>query len=325
MHGGAPCPCSALDDLLVDQAARAHRAQPRLRAGARVRRAACASRSTGASLQRTHRGSPFAARVLHAGRGARRRATGRPAAPRARAEAHWRRADAKRLRSRRRSRRRPVRDPIGGIDYVRAHLEEALATEPRRRGRPACRGRRRTSSCITGSVRHRRAHEPSSTSRPRSRSDFAVRNDDLVVSLRRGRRPTRRRMIRVAAFGDCHVGADTSGPLATHLEPVNEHADVLLVAGDLTKCGTEATRPGCSSMSSRDVASRSSRCSATTTTTPTRSTASSSVLERGRRPRARRRLGRRSRSAARRSASPARRDSAAASPARAAASSASRR
>jgi osmotically-inducible protein OsmY len=24
-----------------------------------------------------------------------------------------------------------VRDPIGGIDYVRAHLEEALATDPR--------------------------------------------------------------------------------------------------------------------------------------------------------------------------------------------------
>ena len=46
-------------------------------------------------------------------------------------------------------------------------------------------------------------------------------------------------MIRIAAFGDCHVGVDTCGRLAPHLEPVNDHADVLLIAGDLTKCGTK--------------------------------------------------------------------------------------
>ena len=46
-------------------------------------------------------------------------------------------------------------------------------------------------------------------------------------------------MIRIAAFGDCHVGADTCGRLRRHLEPVNEHADVVLIAGDLTKCGTK--------------------------------------------------------------------------------------
>jgi Icc-related predicted phosphoesterase len=47
-------------------------------------------------------------------------------------------------------------------------------------------------------------------------------------------------MIRVAAFGDCHVGADTHGRLRAHLQHVHEHADVLLLAGDLTKCGTVA-------------------------------------------------------------------------------------
>ena len=47
-------------------------------------------------------------------------------------------------------------------------------------------------------------------------------------------------MIRVAAFGDCHVGADTRGRLRAHLQHVHEHADVLLLAGDLTKCGTVA-------------------------------------------------------------------------------------
>jgi Icc-related predicted phosphoesterase len=45
-------------------------------------------------------------------------------------------------------------------------------------------------------------------------------------------------MIRVAAFGDCHVGADTRGRLRANLQHVHEHADVLLLAGDLTKCGT---------------------------------------------------------------------------------------
>ncbi|MGH8977429.1 MAG: metallophosphoesterase family protein [Acidimicrobiia bacterium] len=47
-------------------------------------------------------------------------------------------------------------------------------------------------------------------------------------------------MIRVAALGDCHVGADTSGRLQRSIGSVNDAADVLLVAGDLTKCGTEA-------------------------------------------------------------------------------------
>ena len=47
-------------------------------------------------------------------------------------------------------------------------------------------------------------------------------------------------MIRVAAFGDCHVGADTRGRLRANLQCVHEHADVLLLAGDLTKCGTVA-------------------------------------------------------------------------------------
>lgn len=44
-------------------------------------------------------------------------------------------------------------------------------------------------------------------------------------------------MIRIAAFGDVHVGADSRGHLAPHLEGLEDHADVLLVAGDLTKRG----------------------------------------------------------------------------------------
>ena len=44
-------------------------------------------------------------------------------------------------------------------------------------------------------------------------------------------------MIRVAAVGDIHVGADSAGRLRPHLEQVGDEADVLLLAGDLTRVG----------------------------------------------------------------------------------------
>ncbi len=45
-------------------------------------------------------------------------------------------------------------------------------------------------------------------------------------------------MIRLAAVGDLHVGIDSAGSLAPALVGVEEVADVLLLAGDLTKMGT---------------------------------------------------------------------------------------
>lgn len=45
-------------------------------------------------------------------------------------------------------------------------------------------------------------------------------------------------MIRVAAVGDVHVGVDSVGRLRPKLEHVRERADVFLIAGDLTKCGS---------------------------------------------------------------------------------------
>jgi Icc-related predicted phosphoesterase len=45
-------------------------------------------------------------------------------------------------------------------------------------------------------------------------------------------------MIRIAAVGDVHLGADARGRLRPALEKVGEHADVLLLAGDLTRHGT---------------------------------------------------------------------------------------
>jgi Icc-related predicted phosphoesterase len=43
--------------------------------------------------------------------------------------------------------------------------------------------------------------------------------------------------MRIAAVGDIHVGADDAGRLRPHLEHIGARADVLLLAGDLTRCG----------------------------------------------------------------------------------------
>ncbi|HEX2058046.1 MAG TPA: metallophosphoesterase [Actinomycetota bacterium] len=50
-------------------------------------------------------------------------------------------------------------------------------------------------------------------------------------------------MIRVAAAGDVHFGEDSAGTLQPHLPEVADCADLLVLAGDLTRCGSadEAT------------------------------------------------------------------------------------
>jgi Icc-related predicted phosphoesterase len=45
-------------------------------------------------------------------------------------------------------------------------------------------------------------------------------------------------VIRVGAVGDVHLGEDAGGRLRPALEGIAEHADVLLLAGDLTRHGT---------------------------------------------------------------------------------------
>ena len=47
-------------------------------------------------------------------------------------------------------------------------------------------------------------------------------------------------MIRVAAVGDIHVAEDTHDRLRPHFMALGEHADVLLLAGDLTNVGNRA-------------------------------------------------------------------------------------
>jgi Icc-related predicted phosphoesterase len=47
-------------------------------------------------------------------------------------------------------------------------------------------------------------------------------------------------VIRVAAFGDCHFAADAAGTMRPALARLDDDADVLLLAGDLTRVGEPA-------------------------------------------------------------------------------------
>ena len=46
--------------------------------------------------------------------------------------------------------------------------------------------------------------------------------------------------MRIAAVGDIHYGVEEKGPLHAHLDQLAREADVLLVAGDLTRHGDPA-------------------------------------------------------------------------------------
>lgn len=55
--------------------------------------------------------------------------------------------------------------------------------------------------------------------------------------MTRDRDPERDDGFRIAAVGDTHVGTDSVGQLGHHLRDIHRHADVLLLAGDLSRGG----------------------------------------------------------------------------------------
>lgn len=66
---------------------------------------------------------------------------------------------------------------------------------------------------------------------PRDRDDLD--RDDLD---RDG--PGRDGRVRIAAVGDLHAGLDSRGSIGPGFHDVDDRADLLLIAGDLTRCGT---------------------------------------------------------------------------------------
>lgn len=87
----------------------------------------------------------------------------------------------------------------------------------------------------TVSTPQRRSHVPAVVNDVLA--GYEVRNETDVVDLR-GAPPVRHGAVRVAAVGDVHVGEDSTGRLRPSFEGLADRADVLLLAGDLTRCGT---------------------------------------------------------------------------------------
>ncbi|MGH8977430.1 MAG: BON domain-containing protein [Acidimicrobiia bacterium] len=77
-----------------------------------------------------------------------------------------------------------MRDPIGGIDYVRAHLEEALATDPRVAEGGLHVAVAGDGLVVSGSVSTPARHRAVSAVASEVAQDFSVRNDTSVVPLR---------------------------------------------------------------------------------------------------------------------------------------------
>jgi hypothetical protein len=76
-----------------------------------------------------------------------------------------------------------VRDPIGGIDYVRAHLEEALATDARVTEGGLHVAVVGAELVISGSVSTPARHDAVTVVATEVAGEFAVRNATSVVRL----------------------------------------------------------------------------------------------------------------------------------------------
>ena len=76
------------------------------------------------------------------------------------------------------------------------------------------------------------------------RSERGVMSDDggpaRSAGKERRRGDRRRQVVRIAAVGDFHCSESSAGAYREHFRRVNEDADVLLLAGDLTNWGTPA-------------------------------------------------------------------------------------
>src|SRR5688572_16698868 len=65
----------------------------------------------------------------------------------------------------------------------------------------------------------------------------SLRGDALVLT---GNAATAERKQTIADVGDVHLGTDSAGTYAPHLENIGDRADLLLLAGDLTRHGDPA-------------------------------------------------------------------------------------
>lgn len=120
-----------------------------------------------------------------------------------------------------------------------ARVREALAEDERTNTLDVDVKIMREGLVLTGMVEtERRRLELEDVARGAAPVGLVVVNRTRVVSYAVSPRPVPVGALRIAAVGDMHVGEDSAGAFRTRLSAIGQHADVLLLAGDLTQRGT---------------------------------------------------------------------------------------
>ena len=127
--------------------------------------------------------------------------------------------------------------PTEPVDYALAHAKEALAGDPRTGELEVDLALDASRVVVTGVVTTPQRQAAIVEVLREVLPDREVRDHTTVAVAEPPVRP-RVATVRVAAVGDIHVGTDASGTLRGLLEPLADQADLLLVAGDLTRHGT---------------------------------------------------------------------------------------
>jgi len=123
-------------------------------------------------------------------------------------------------------------------EYLASRLHDALAADPRINQLDVVARIVEGEVVLTGSVlTHDRLEAVEAVAR-RVAGDRRIVNAVEVRDLAGIGEHEPVRSVRVAAVGDVHFGTDSSGQLAGHVSRLSRDADLLLVAGDLTRHGT---------------------------------------------------------------------------------------
>jgi Icc-related predicted phosphoesterase len=124
--------------------------------------------------------------------------------------------------------------------YLAEHIREALAGDERTAGVEIDVAIHGGAIVLLGSVttpqRRIAAEEVARSLAP----DHSVQNELLVVDFTEEPRAGLPPAVRIAAMADVHFGADARGTLHPHMERLHEQADLLLIAGDITRIGDPA-------------------------------------------------------------------------------------
>lgn len=121
--------------------------------------------------------------------------------------------------------------------YLVARLRRALAEDPRTAELGVAVVVRGRDVFLTGEVSSGALHGAITEVVDEAAPQLRVHNETRVAEGRRPHERVREAAVRVAALGDIHFGRDGAGGIRPALSDIAERADVLLLAGDLTRCG----------------------------------------------------------------------------------------